>query len=145
MNEHEIQRVAMAANALRPDWPTASLVTFIAAKLADRPRRDVAVALTWVACDSATTTPARVLEAGPWWRATNADLDQQRVRYPPKREQECRKHPGEYADSCRVCNRPKVVDEPELADPERSERSRRVADHMTALRQAHRNATKEDA
>ena len=69
MNENEIERIAAAVNVLRPDWPTPSLRTFIAKKLGMRPRRDVAVALAWVACDSATTTPARVLENGPWWKA----------------------------------------------------------------------------
>lgn len=75
MNEHEIERLAAAANALRPDWPAASLRTFIAKNLADRPRRDVAVALAWVACEANTAKPARVLEAGPWWRAAAVEGD----------------------------------------------------------------------
>jgi hypothetical protein len=69
MNDHEAQRIAEAIHALRPDWPTASLLTLIRKKLADKPRRDVAVALAWVACEPDTHTPVRVLEAGPWWRA----------------------------------------------------------------------------
>jgi hypothetical protein len=73
MNEHEIERISAAMHALRPDWPMASLKTFIAKNLADRPRRDVTVALAWIACESATATPKRVLEAGPWWRATAVD------------------------------------------------------------------------
>ena len=73
MNEHEIERIAAAVNVLRPDWPTSSLRTFIASRLGSRPRRDVAVALVWVACEPATTTPARVLEIGPWWQAAAAD------------------------------------------------------------------------
>src|SRR5690606_24893959 len=32
--------------------------------------RDVAVAMAWVAADPESKTPARVLEAGPWWAAT---------------------------------------------------------------------------
>lgn len=74
MNENEIDRIAAMANALRPDWPVASLRSLLARPdLAARTRRDVAVALAWVACESTTKTPARVLEAGPWWLATNAD------------------------------------------------------------------------
>lgn len=69
MNTHEIERIAAAMNQLRPDWPTSSLRTLITKSLADRPRRDVAVALAWIACESGTATPARVLEAGPWWKA----------------------------------------------------------------------------
>lgn len=73
MNEHEIERIAAAVNQLRPDWPTASLRTFIAKNLADRPRRDVAVAFAWVACEANTVKPARVLEAGPWWKAATVE------------------------------------------------------------------------
>lgn len=74
MNEHEIERIAAAMNQLRPDWPTRSLKTLLSGpKLADRPRRDVTVALAWVACESGTATPARVLEAGPWWRAATIE------------------------------------------------------------------------
>ncbi len=73
MNEHEAERVAHAINALRPDWPTASVLTFIKTKLIDRPRRDVAVALVWVACESSSEKPARVLESGPWWKAASVD------------------------------------------------------------------------
>jgi hypothetical protein len=74
MNENEADRIAAAAHALRPDWPLASLRTLLARpEVVNRSRRDVAVALAWVACESATKTPARVLEAGPWWIATNAD------------------------------------------------------------------------
>ena len=138
MNEHEIHRIAKAVNVLRPDWPEASLVTFITARLGDRPRRDVLIALGWVACDSTTATPARVLESGPWWKACVADVDpQHRVRHPPKREQECRVHPGEYADHCRVCNAPKAYDDPNpvpslpgQADPNRwaTEARQRIRD-----------------
>lgn len=70
MNEHEITRIAAAMNHLRPDWPVKQLRTLLAdAKIVDRPRRDVCVALAWVACETNTATPYRVLEAGPWWRA----------------------------------------------------------------------------
>jgi len=73
MNEFEVQRIAAAMNHLRPDWPVASLRTLITEKLGERARRDVAVALAWVACESNTATPARVLEAGPWWKAAAVD------------------------------------------------------------------------
>jgi hypothetical protein len=69
MNEHEIERIADAMHHARPDWPVKQLRTLISEKLADRPRRDVFVALAWVACEPATASPYRVLEAGPWWKA----------------------------------------------------------------------------
>lgn len=74
MNENEISRIAAAVSDLRPDWPAASLRTILhLPELRNRPRRDVAVALVWVACEADTKTPRRVLEAGPWWRAAAAD------------------------------------------------------------------------
>lgn len=72
MNDHEIERIAAATNALRPDWPLESLRTFIATKLGTRARRDVAVALAYVACEAETQTPARVLGPGPWWKVGDA-------------------------------------------------------------------------
>lgn len=69
LTDTEVSRIAGAVNSLRPDWPAASVATLIRNKLATRARRDVALALTWIACDSDTKTPARVLEAGPWWQA----------------------------------------------------------------------------
>ena len=65
----EIDRLAAATNALRPDWPVQSLRTFITTNLAERSYRDATVALAWVATDPTSRTPKRVLEAGPWWLA----------------------------------------------------------------------------
>jgi hypothetical protein len=73
MDDHEAQRIAHAMHAARPDWPASSLLTLIRKKLIDRPRRDVFVALAWVASEPNSATPARVLEAGPWWRAAGVE------------------------------------------------------------------------
>ena len=92
MNENEIERLAAMGNSLRPDWPLASLKTLLTKhELARRPRRDVAVALAWVACESATKTPARILEAGPWWLAANAEGNKVRTSY----DIPCPDHAGE--------------------------------------------------
>ena len=107
--ETERQRIAAAINQMRPDWPIKSLLTLLDGKqLANRPRRDVAVALAWIAADMDTKTPARVLEDGPWWRATTAADDRawnahQSTLRPPKRDEACRRHPGEWASACRGC------------------------------------------
>lgn len=74
MNENERDRIAAAIHQLRPDWPASSIRTLIdRPRLRDRPRRDVAVALAWIACESGTQTPARVLESGPWWQAAGVE------------------------------------------------------------------------
>ena len=102
MTPTEIDRVAACINQLRPDWPVASLRTLIETKLGSRSRRDVAVAMSWVACDSTTLTPARVLEAGPWWRATN--VDGSNTYMPPRTEEACRLC-GRHAETC-LCPTP---------------------------------------
>lgn len=95
MNETEIARIAAAVNQLRPDWPAASLRTLLARPaLAERPRRDVAVALTWIACEADTKTPARVLEAGPWWQAAAAE------------SATAPRHAFDPATSCDICSLP---------------------------------------
>lgn len=104
MNDAEIERIAAAINVARPDWPLSSLITLLKRpELAYRPRRDVFVALAWVASETATQTPARVIEAGPWWKAVAVDSSQALTRYPPKRGEDCTQHPGEWPDSCRGC------------------------------------------
>jgi len=95
MNDHDIDIIAAALNRLRPDWPMKSIRTLIATKLADRPKRDVAVALTWVACEPGTATPARVLESGPWWRAAAVEGQAQ-----PR-------EPFDQSAFCGVCGEPR--------------------------------------
>lgn len=73
MNDLEAERVAAAIHELRPDWPRTSLLTLIRSKLIQKPRRDVIVALGWVAADETSKTPARVLETGPWWKAAGVE------------------------------------------------------------------------
>ena len=103
MNETEIGRIAAAANQLRPDWPTASLRTLLEKpELASRPRRDVAVAIAWVACESSTKTPARVLEAGPWWQGSTDS--------PKPRE------PYDENNVCSVCSQRKDICGSRLSD-----------------------------
>lgn len=71
MTPTETARIAAAINTLRPDWPTNSITTFLhTSGLANRPYQTIAIALTWIAVDPTTRTPARALENGPWWRAT---------------------------------------------------------------------------
>jgi hypothetical protein len=65
----EIQRIAAAMNALRPDWKPSSLVTFLTKHHSARAYRDLAIAGTAVATDTRTKTPQLLNEHGPWWVA----------------------------------------------------------------------------
>lgn len=90
MNEHDIARIADGFHRLRPDWPVRQLTTLLgSAGLRDRPRRDVLVALAWVAAESGTSTPYRVLEAGPWWRAAAVDGQVTSNRDNPEPSERC--------------------------------------------------------
>lgn len=98
LSQTEAHRLAGAINQLRPDWAIASLATWIRNNLTDRAYRDAAVALTWVACDPETTTPARVLENGPWWKATQAGIGTTSTI-----TTRCPEHPLAAAWSCAEC------------------------------------------
>lgn len=131
MNETEVSRIAAAINALRPDWPTSSIRTLIAKKLGHRARRDVAVALAWVACESDSKTPARVLEAGPWWTAA-AGADDATSR-PPKREEACQIC-GRYLSGCLCGERATRPPQPTTRHAEHAAAARaalRGVDHET--------------
>jgi hypothetical protein len=66
----QIERLAAMANALRPDWPLRSIQTHIENNHTHRAYRDLAIALAYVATDSESSTPARLKQPGPWWRAS---------------------------------------------------------------------------
>ena len=57
MDINEINRLAAAGSAMRPDWPAKSLATFLGKNLADRAYGDVAVALAWICTRTKTNTP----------------------------------------------------------------------------------------
>ena len=95
----DAERLAAMGNALRPDWPVASLLTYLT-KHKDRAYRDVAVALAWVAAEAQTKTPARLDEqSGPWWKATKADGQTPTVHVRPP----CADHPQHKSLRCPEC------------------------------------------
>lgn len=124
MNQTEAHRLTAAVCALRPDWPLASVSGWIAKNLLDRPYRDAAVALTWVATDPETKTPARVLEAGPWWRAVVAGGEATVSAITTM----CGEHPSERALNCRQCE----------ADAQTADHATGAAAVLDALRAAPR-------
>lgn len=104
MNRNEAERLAAAVSQVRPDWPAQSVFAMLARPdLRDRSARDVAIALMWIAHDPDSRTPARVIEAGPWWMQVTATDRSQSGHQPPTRDQECATHPGGWADHCAGC------------------------------------------
>lgn len=66
MTKADAERIADTAVAIRPDWIRASIITILHNHRAKNPR-DVHLAMTWLAYDPDTRTPARINETGPWW------------------------------------------------------------------------------
>jgi hypothetical protein len=87
----QIERLAAMANALRPDWPTRSIQTHITTHHNQRAYRDLALALTYVATDSESSTPARLNQPGPWWRLTTVV---EGPPQPPRRCEACSEYHG---------------------------------------------------
>ena len=114
MTKTEAERLAAAAHAMRPDWPTTSVLSFLSKpEMCDRAYRDVAVALAWVAAEPTTLTPARVLEAGPWWKATTVAAGTVSAITIL-----CPEHPTERAWDCQPCRDAAVppADVPDLVE-----------------------------
>jgi hypothetical protein len=82
----QIERLAAMANALRPDWQLRSIQTHIENNHTHRAYRDLAIALAYVATDSESSTPARLNQPGPWWRAS---LIGDETPTPPRRCETC--------------------------------------------------------
>lgn len=99
----EIERIAHMGNALRPDWGLPALQTFIHTHHQHRAYRDVAVALTWVATDPTTRTPARMNELGPWWQALATTNGITADATPRRGDPRCPTHPWQPLSSCSAC------------------------------------------
>ena len=66
-SREEIQRIAGAMNALRPDWRVSSLTTFLTDHCYARSYRALSIAAVAVATDPKCTTPNLLTQDGPWW------------------------------------------------------------------------------
>lgn len=121
LSHTEAERLAAMGNSLRPDWPVPSLLTHIRTNYSDRAYRDVAVALAYVATDPVTQTPARLKEAGPWWRTT----EEQRAT-PVGRPVPCPDHPDQSVNRCGECKQQPT------ATPEQIKAARDLARQLAA-------------
>jgi hypothetical protein len=105
---NELQRLADAAQALRPGWPARSVRAVLERTVRGRAFADTAVALAIVATDERIDTPAVLGEHGPWWTA--ADRAGRRAETVPHigprpGSQQCQVygHEREEAPVCRLC------------------------------------------
>ncbi len=97
MNETEIDRLALAGNALRPDWPTASLRTFLSKNFAARAYRDVALVLANVCTiEPRTDTPQLMLQPSVWGVTTVVGNRSEADRHPAT---------VPFNELCHICSR----------------------------------------
>lgn len=111
----EIQRIAAAMNALRPDWPVRSLVTFLESHQAGKPYRDLAIAAAAVATDVRTQTPNLLNEHGAWWSAAQAATGNTGPASVPRPDDPRCTVPGhdrELARNCRWCRSEQIAPDP---------------------------------
>lgn len=103
LTRQEGERLAQAINALRPDWPVRSLLTFIERRCT-RPLLDLSLELMYVALDPDTKSPARIDGDGPWKRLQHTAKPGQAYRAPS-------------SDDCAICHRPAGLHSPLASDP----------------------------
>lgn len=98
MNQIQIERIAAALHALRPDWPVQSLVKFIGDRR-NQPMTDLLVQLVMVAVDPETKTPARIDQDGPWKRVLQIAPPERTAPHVPRSS----------ADDCGICSKQRSV------------------------------------
>lgn len=104
----DIQRIAAAMSALRPDWNPRSLATYLETKHAHRASRDLAIAAVIVATDPVTRTPKLLEQHGPWWTAAHLASGQ---TADPIRYERCPEigHTSFPATNCSACRAEKLA------------------------------------
>jgi hypothetical protein len=110
----EIERIAGAISKLRPTWPSRSIRTYLEEHHADRAFADLAVALTVIACDPTSQSPARLGHHGPWWSATGFNVGHPLTQTPgPGPDTPCERpgHEHEPARACRACRAERLHDD----------------------------------
>lgn len=120
-NSNEIQRIAAAMAAIRPDWRQSSLVTFLTKNHAQRAYADLAIAAIVVALDPVTKTPELLNQHGPWWSAAYVASGQGTEPVGAGREPSCDQpgHEHELARACRACRSEAIAALPPPADAPR--------------------------
>lgn len=110
----QLALIASIGHLLHPDWPERSLRTWIDTNYAGAQHNGYQLAVAAFACwaDPATNAWSRLKESGPWWRAAAAAGSTERgaLTGPPRRGEDCEKHPGNYRDACAGCRADQLVE-----------------------------------
>lgn len=121
--------IANLMHHLRPEWDTPGCIAVIG-KLRDRSPLDVAMAAIRLCATPGVNTPGALATVdGPHWRER---ITAPTVRFPPKRGDDCPKHPGQWPASCSGCASDRLAG---TESPSRSPQALDAAVHVNALRQ----------
>lgn len=120
VTREQAQMLATLAVAARPTgaprWDPAGVFAAIG-KIKQLALADVAMAVMRAAADRTLETPGAIanLRSSAWSeRVTKAEQ-----RQPPKRDEECHHHPGEWPDACRGCAADRLTAEQQTQDERR--------------------------
>lgn len=118
-DRHELQMVAAAMHALRPDWRTDSLLTFLEKHHSDRPFRHLAVAACAIAVDPKTTTPLLLNSQGHWWASAATATKTVSLSVLGPQHPRCEKdgHETYLAHNCAACRADALAGETEEIQP----------------------------
>lgn len=102
--QDEIQRVAAAMHAVRPDWNPRSIATYLERNHASRAYRDLLIAGVCVAADTRTQTPKLLEQHGAWWVAAQAASGERAepLRFPRCPEPGHTSYPAHNCGACRA-------------------------------------------
>lgn len=104
LDKDQRDSLARLLHAMRPDWNYPGILSALNACDPFDPQDTIRAALA-AAGDDNVKTPGVIPKPGSHWDPPAARQRQTgtRIRRPPRREQECKQHPGEWADACRGC------------------------------------------
>lgn len=99
----ERDNLTRLVHSIRPDWDQRGILAALS-KCQSFDKQDTIRAALAAAADPDVRTPGVIPKAGSHWDPPGrTQSTSTRIRRPPKREQECEQHPGEWQDSCRCC------------------------------------------
>lgn len=109
VTEQDARALAHLAMRIRRETPGANTwdehgTNAVMGKLVGRDLATTAERVVIHAADPEAKTPGAVM------RPFKPKREESTTRVPPRREQECRRHPGEWSDACRICSAPKPRD-----------------------------------
>lgn len=138
MTPQQAKALAHLTALLRPDWNEHGIYAALG-KCKDREPFAVALATIRAARDDGARTPGVIPSDGPHWReleGVKATPDE--AGRPPKKHEECKTHPGRWADNCGGCASDRLTGEtttpPELRRPDRSNQVARLRGELASLR-----------